>query len=188
MRKAMLGLFCLSVSIFIAGSALADDVYYAKCNIKVLKDNSITWVNWQAAPHSIPVGTKLKVTRSGQEAVFIREDTGGKYDVDLGADGDVYLEKFVSKKPVNIGKFPQDVQSGIRKGIAKVGMTKEQVYVAMGAPAKILSGSTERMTLGEIMKSDNWFYARMRFGKKIGVEFNEKTGRVIRTEGIWGKN
>jgi hypothetical protein len=188
MRKAMIVLICLSVSVLIASSALADGVYYAKCNIKVLKDNSITWVNWQAAPHSIPVGTKLKVTRSGQEAVFIREDTGEKYDVDLGADGDVYLEKFVSRKPVNISKFPKDVQSSIRKGIAKVGMNKEQVFMAMGAPAKVSSGSTERMTLGEIMQSDLWLYARMRFGKKIGVEFNEKTGKVIRTEGIWGKN
>ncbi len=58
--------------------------------------------------------------------------------LDLGADGDVYLEEFVTEEPVNIGKFPKDVQSKINKGIAKVGMTKEQVYLAMGAPVHSL--------------------------------------------------
>jgi hypothetical protein len=188
MRKAVTVLICLIVSFFIAGFALADGAYYAKCNIKVLKDNSITWVNWQAAPYSIPVGTKLKVTRSGDTAVFVREDNGDSYQVDLGAVGDIYLEKFVTKKTVRISKFPKDVQSNIRKGIAKVGMTKEQVYIAMGAPSTLSSGRTAGMTLEEIMRFDKWIYSRQRFGKNIGVEFDAKSGKVIRTEGIWGKD
>ena len=67
-------------------------------------------------------------------------------------------------------------------------MTKEQAYIAMGAPSTLSSGRTERMTLEEIMKSDNWIYSRRRFGKNIGVEFDVNTGKVMRTEGIWDKD
>jgi hypothetical protein len=67
-------------------------------------------------------------------------------------------------------------------------MTKEQVYIAMGAPSTLSSDRTERMTLEDIMKSANWRYSRRRFGKNIGVESDAKTGKVARTEGIWGKD
>ncbi|HMK56895.1 MAG TPA: hypothetical protein VK448_09695 [Dissulfurispiraceae bacterium] len=188
MKKVFAVSLCLIMFMLAVGQACADDAYYARCNIKVVKGNHITWVNWQAAPYTIPVGTKLKVTRNGDTATFVREDNGESYKVDLGADGDAYLEKFVSTKPINISKFPKDVQSNINKGIAKVGMTKEQVFIAMGAPSTLLSGRTEKMALEEIMKSDNWIYSRRRFGKNIGIEFDPKTGKVTRTEGIWGKD
>ncbi|MGO9614610.1 MAG: hypothetical protein ACLPX5_16465 [Dissulfurispiraceae bacterium] len=188
MKRVLIALLCPFLSLIIVGAAFADDTYYARCNIKVLKGNAITWVNWQAAPYTIPVGTKLKVTRSGSKATFVREDNGESYKVDLGADGDAYLEKFVTRKPVDTSKFAKDVQSDINKGIAKAGMTKEQVYIAMGAPSTLSSGRTERMAIEEIMKSDKWIYSRRRFGKNIGVEFDSTTGKVIRTEGIWGKD
>ena len=188
MKRAAIVSFCLIISFFIASTIFAEDTYYARSNIKVLKGNNITWVNWQASPYTIPAGTKLRVTRSGERATFVREDDGEIYKVDLGADGDAYLEKFVTKKSVNIGKFPKDVQASINKGVAKVGMTKEQVYLAMGAPSTLSSGRTERMTFEEIVKSDNWIYSRRRFGKNIGVEFDATTGKVTRTEGIWGKD
>jgi hypothetical protein len=187
-KKALIVSACIGISFLFASFALADDTYYARCNLKVLKGNNITWVNWQSAPYSIPVGTKLKVTGNGRETVFIREDNGERYQVDLGADSDIALNKFVTKKPVRTGKFPKDVQAGISRGFAKVGMTREQAYMAMCAPSTVSSGRTDRMTLEEIMKYDNWIYSRRRFGKNIGVEFNAATGRVIKTEGIWGKN
>ncbi|HTZ17340.1 MAG TPA: hypothetical protein VMB78_02760 [Dissulfurispiraceae bacterium] len=188
MKKTLIVTICLMFSFFMAGSAVADDTYYARCNIKVLKGNNITWINWQAAPYTIPAGTKLKVLRNGYMATFTREDNGESYNVDLGANGDAYLEKFVTRKPVNLNRFTDDVKSSISKGIAKIGMTKEQVYIAMGAPSTLSAGRTEKMTLEEIMKADRWIYSRRRFGKNIGVEFDPSTGKVTRTEGIWGKD
>ena len=107
MKRALIISLWLIISFFIASVVFADDTYYARCNIKVLKGNQISWVNWQAAPHTIPAGTKLKVTRSGKKATFVREDNGKNYKVDLGADGDVYLDKFVTKKPVNIRQISE---------------------------------------------------------------------------------
>jgi len=164
-----------------------EDIYYARCNLKVIKGNYITWVNWQSTPTFIPAGTKLKVTKAGDKATLVREDTGSSYTLDIGSDGDVFLEKFVSKKPVNIKKFPADVQANIRGAVAKIGMTKEQVYIAMGPPNEVSNAKTNTMTYENIMGSELWIYARRRFGKNIGVAFDPGTGRVNRTEGIWGK-
>jgi hypothetical protein len=44
------------------------------------------------------------------------------------------------------------------------------------------------MTYENIMAGDLWVYARRRFGKNIGVAFDPTTGKVNRTEGIWGKD
>ncbi|UJS17630.1 MAG: hypothetical protein L3J17_00865 [Candidatus Jettenia sp.] len=161
------------------------DIYYARCNLKVIKGNRITWVNWQSTPVFIPVGTKLKVVKSGDTASVINVETGSSYTLDIGGDGDALLEKFVTKKPIDINQFPADVQSNIRNTVARIGMTKEEVYIAMGPPTNVSSARTKTMTYEDIMDADLWVYARRRAGKSIGVAFDPGTGRVNRTEGIW---
>ncbi|WP_420266499.1 hypothetical protein [Candidatus Magnetominusculus dajiuhuensis] len=171
--------------LLLCGRGLAADAdYYARCNLKVLKGNKVTWLNWQASPTFIPAGTKLKVSKSGAKAT-LTDPAGEQYTLDIGSAGEKYLEKFVTQKPLNIDKYPKDVQEGIREAVARLDMTKEQVYVAMGPPVKLLSGDTETTTYEQIMGSNNWIYARRRMGKNIGVEFDPTTGKVIRTEGIW---
>jgi hypothetical protein len=162
-----------------------DDIYYARCNLKVIKGNHITWVNWQSTPTFIPVGTKLKVIKSGSTASIINVETGSSYTLDIGGDGETLLEKFVTKKPIDINQFSGDIQSNIRSTVARVGMTKEEVYIAMGPPTNVSSTRTNTMTYENIMSNDVWVYARRRFGKNIGVVFDPGTGRVNRTEGIW---
>ena len=172
---------------FVSAVYAQDDVFYARCNLKV-EGNEITWINWQAAPTFIPVGTKLRVTRTGSKASLVNVETKTTYTLDIGADGQTFLEKFVTKTPVDIGGFPADVQADIRNAVAKVGMTKEQVYIAMGPPTNLGKSRTNTMTYDNIMVGDLWVYARRRFGKDIGVAFDPATGKVNRTEGIWGKD
>lgn len=161
------------------------DIYYARCNLKVIKGNHITWVNWQSTPVFIPVGTKLKVVKSGSTASVTNVDTGSSYTLDIGGDGDALLEKFVTKRPVDMNQFPSDVQSNIRSTVARIGMTKEEVCIAMGPPTNVSSARTNTMAYENIMSADLWVYARRRFGKSIGVAFDLGPGRVNRTEGIW---
>jgi len=163
------------------------DIYYARCNLKVIKGNQITWVNWQSTPTFIPAGTQLKVVKSGSTASLVDAVTGTTYTLDVGAEGDAFLEKFITKKPVDIKNFPADIQIDIKNAVAKIGMTKEQVYIAMGPPATINNARTNTMTYENIMASNLWIYARRRFAKNIGVSFDSDTGKVNRTEGIWGK-
>jgi hypothetical protein len=160
---------------------------YARCNLKVLEGNEITWINWQAAPTFIPVGTKFLVTRTGSKASLVTVDTQTPYTLDIGAEGEGLLEKFVSTHPVDIGRFPEEIQDNIRKAVAKVGMTKEQVYIAMGPPTNVGKSRTRELRYEKILESDLWIYARRRLGKNIGVAFDPASGRVSRTEGIWGK-
>lgn len=187
MKKAFLSFSVFSILFLFTVLTYADDTYYARCNLKVIKGNQITWVNWQAAPTFIPAGTALKVTRTGKTATLVNEKTGTSYTLDIGADGDAFLEKFVTKKQVDISKFPAGIQADIKNAVAKVGMNKQQAYIAMGPPTKTQNSKTYNMTYEDIMKSDLWIYARRRFGKNIGVAFDPATGLVNRTEGIWGK-
>lgn len=181
----MLGAVSLA---FVSAGNAQDDVYYARCNLKVIDGKEITWINWQAAPTFVPVGTKLQVTRKKDTATLVDPNTKTTYTLDIGADGDVYLEKFVTKHPVDIAQFSGEVQANIRQAVAKVGMTKEQVYIAMGPPTNVGKERTNKMTYDQIMASNLWVYARRRFGKNIGVAFDPATGLVNRTEGIWGKD
>jgi hypothetical protein len=169
---------------FAAGAWAADEIYYARCNLKVLDGNQITWVNWQAATNFIPVNTKLKVTRNGSKATLVNAESGSSYTLDIGADGEPFLEKFVVKTPVNMKGFSAEVQAAIKDTIARVGMTKEQVYIAMGPPSNLGRDQTINKTYKEIMSSDLWVYLRRRFSKNIGVGF-DSAGKVNRTEGIW---
>lgn len=100
---------CSALLLFAAVGYSDDDIYYARCNLKVLKGNEITWVNWQSSPTFIPAGTKLKVTKTGSNASLINAETGASYTLDIGADGDMFLAKFVTKKPVDISTFPPNV-------------------------------------------------------------------------------
>jgi len=188
MRRVFYFLVALCISQFLAVSTgNCEDIYYARCNLKVIKGNQITWVNWQSTPTFIPVNTKLRVAKSGSTASLTDVATGTSYTLDIGADVDAFLEKFVTKKPVDVSRFSPDVQANIRNTVAKVGMTKEQVYIAMGPPVTVKETRTNTMTYENIMGADLWVYARRRFGKNIGVAFDPGTGIVNRTEGIWGK-
>jgi hypothetical protein len=175
---------CAETQKTVQNTQAAKQTYYARCNLKVIKGNYITWVNWQSTPIFIPVGTEFTVERNGSKATLHDLKQGKEYRLDIGADGDVYLGKFVSKKQVNIKEYPTEIQANIRNTVARIGMTKEQVYIAMGPPAWA-GEKTHKMTYDEIMAANLWVYKRMRFGKNIGVAFDYETAKVNRTEGIW---
>ncbi len=186
MKKAYL-LLCLIMVFATTSIALSEEAvtYFARCNLKVLKGSYITWLNWQSSPTFIPVGAELKVTLTGSVATLIDTEKNITYTLDLGASGKEFLEKFVSRGKIDLKNFPEDIQRNIKQAVARIGMSKEEVYIAMGPPAKVSTGYTNKMTYEEIMKHDLWVYARRRFGKNIGVSFDPSNGKVNRTEGIW---
>ena len=185
MRRGLAVLTLAGIALLTLSSAglCEDDIYYARCNLKVLKD-TVSWLNWQASPSLIPAGTKLKLAKAGDGGTLTNPETGATYRLDAGAAGDQYIEKFVSKKAVNLKSHPEDVQAYIRSGMVKVGMTKAQVYLALGPPVTVGGAKTNTMTYEDIMNGTLWVYARKRMSKNIGVAFDPVTGKVSRTEGI----
>lgn len=161
------------------------DIYYARCNLKVLGGSHITWINWQATPVFILVGTPLKVSIQGSKATLTDMKKNITYKLDIGAKGQQFLEKFVSKEKIDLKSFSENSWTNIKLAVARIGMTKEEVYIAMGPPMKVSIGDTRKMTYEEIMKYDLWIYARRRLSKNIGVSFDPVNGKVNRTEGIW---
>ena len=182
-RLSVVSLFFLGLSF---GASHGATIYYARCNLKVLNGTEINWVNWQAAPTYIPVGTPLRVTIKGRNTASLRDEKKDReYVLDMGGKGELYLSKFLTEKPVDFSNISGDVLANIKKGVARNGMTKQEVYMAMGPPVKLPVGDTQKMGYEEIMKYDLWIYARRRFSKQIGIAFDPETGRVNRTEGIW---
>ena len=186
MRIKALVVLVLIIGFGAAGTARSEEgIYYARCNLKVLKGTYITWVNWQAAPQFLPVNTRFKVGGSGQKVTLTDTKTGKSYTLDTGNQDPRFLEKFLSRRPVNLKAFSKDVRDNITKAVARMDMTRAQVYIAMGPPFWADGATTEGSTYEDILKTNLWVYKRRRFGKNIGVEFESRGGTVIRTEGIW---
>ncbi len=160
-------------------------ICYARCNLKVLKGKQITWVNWQAAPSFIPINTELRVNKYGNRATLTITKTGKEYALDIGGKQNFLINKFISEVPIDLSNISDEINKNIKRGVARLGMTKHQVYYAMGPPTWIPDGKTYQTSYDEIMTADLWVYARRKFGKKIGVQFNPVDGEVIETEGIW---
>ncbi len=185
-KLLLLSISFISLFMIFSSAYSEDDFYYARSNLKVIKGNKITWVNWQSTRTLVHVGTKLKVVKNGKKATLENVETGKSYTLDIGNSDAIFLEKFVSKKQVSIDHYPEDIQRNIKKTTAKIGMTKEQVYISMGPPSWA-GDKTHSMTYEQIMAEDLWVHKRKRFGKNIGVSFDPISGKVDRTEGIWGK-
>jgi len=162
-----------------------EGIYYTRCNLKVLKGSYISWVNWQSAKEYLQVGTKVQVKSEKNKISLFDVNAKRNYVLDMGQAGNSFLDKFVTKRPVDINRFPKEIQANVNGAVARVGMTKEQVYIAMGPPAWITSGNTNTKTYENILATNLWLYKRRRFGKNIGIEFDSATGQAVRTEGIW---
>ena len=99
MKKAMLSFSVVCLVLLGASTAgiCQDGTYYARCNLKVLKGNQVTWVNWQAAPSFIPVGTKLMVGDTlatgpgGSLGAILRDNS----TMSLGPASSLVIRKFL---------------------------------------------------------------------------------------------
>ncbi len=187
MRKILFASLIVFLAVlFTPAQGLSSETYFARCNLKVVKGSLISWVNWQSTLDIIPVGRKLEVSYNGGKKAQLRDPkTNKEYTLILGASGEQYLKKFVLKRRTSIKNFPSSVKKEIKDALANTGMTKKQVYIAMGPPANADGRNTNLMTYGDIMKTNLWVYKRRRFGKNIGVQFNADNNKVSRTEGIW---
>ena len=199
MKKLILAATIAAVFLgFAAPGNSADEelTYYARCNIRVF-DGAIWWENWLASDTFIPAGTRLGVSlykdygfgdssEPVSAAFIIDKRTGKKYSLKSGAQKSNFIEKNLSKEPVEAGPAFADT---IKKEEVAVGMSKEQVYAAMCLPPYVLgsySGTkgyigvtkTDKSGFGDIMAANYWVYLRKKLGKRLIIEFDEASGSV----------
>jgi hypothetical protein len=166
---------------------------YTQCHLKLAKPGYATWVNWVKSPTFIPYGTAVRLENfSFTRASFTRLDTQETILLDFGSANShsqalELLHKFIDTAPPSLN--PGAFQAAIDRKTAKIGMTKEQVYVSLGPPAYMDSTKTLSADKRTIFTSNLWIYERASTAfvkhKRIGVAFNSSTGLVERTEGIW---
>ncbi|MBI5409840.1 MAG: hypothetical protein HZA14_10785 [Nitrospirae bacterium] len=174
-----------------AGSAYAieletDKEYYVRTALHAVRGDEIYWTNFTDTAKSILIkaGEKVKITSiSGH---LIKFDLNGKtYNfafTEKGSTGDKEIYgKFFTTEDINkkTEKYPEDIQSKIRRGIADKGMSKEQVLLAVGCPAVIDKQKTFTLILKDIMSSDKWIYYFNRFNRWQAVFKDDKLVEIL---------
>lgn len=133
-------------------------------------------VNYQQ-PGLIPVCSKVNLIDANKKALkFNVVDSGRQYMYYLHRSlpepftqhlGQIFGKQCPQDKIARMSRLDRE---GIKAGIAKVGMTKEAVVIAMGPPPAHVTRSLE---------SDDWTYWQNRW-VKMRVEFeNGKVARVV---------
>lgn len=134
-------------------------------------------VNYQQ-PGLIPVCTKIKITKMSRKAIRfeIPERSDRKYEYlhykKLPESLDEHAAQIFGKTcPKDaIAKMSKVDQEGIKEGVAKVGMTKAGIVIAMGPPP---SHATYSQDL------DEWMYWQHKFAR-LRVDFsNGKVSEVV---------
>lgn len=158
-----------STSVFAEGSDdLLGKKLYTQVNMHSLKGKSITWVNYQV-DSLIPVNSEVVVeTIKGGGVIFTVTKTGERLKLKnkerrSGLDGYAWAKKHFAPKKRSLKRFNKLEKEGIRTGMAKIGMSKDAILVALGYPPAHKTPS---------LKGDYWLFWRNRW-RKIGVTFTK---------------
>lgn len=121
-----------------AGAQSVGENRFACCNLRHEK----SWMSDRPilARPFVPVGTRVKIVDFGRNRVHVEIEgkrfTAGIEHGDFGGTRETFANTlFVSHDPlVRLATFEPAVQSAIRAGRIRLGMTREQVVMALGHP------------------------------------------------------
>lgn len=160
---------------------------YTRANVRHLPGNLVTWENWQSTVLMIPPGTKVTIPDT---KFFVVDATGARYQTNFLGNPAV-LDKFFAAEPPDVSAS-DETRAAIERGAPKVGMTKAEIFMALGPPTLTLDPVTgtwlwsNRTNLNQMMASDYWSWVRRKFSKKLGVYF-DKQGVAYRVEGAFSQ-
>jgi len=146
-----------------AGAAAAPSQLsgYTCCNLHYEND-WISDANWSAMP-MIPAGASIRVNDYGRNRVHVEID-GRKMRLGLDYGRQEPLEQWARKLIVQddprrkIADWPAPVRDAVRAGKVAIGMSKEQVIVAIGYPPMHQTPS---------LQSPQWKYWHTGFGSYL---------------------
>lgn len=185
MRKLLLAVLLLLLTVS-AGFALeleAGKDYFVRTALHAVRGDEIYWVNYTDTAKTIliPSGDKVTITEIDEHIIKL-EHQGKSYNFAFTekrnkGTGELYAKFFTADDVASkIRKYPEDIRSKIKRGIAEKGMTKEQLLFAVGCPAVVDGQKTFNLSLKEIMSSDKWIYYFNRFNRWQAVF---KDGRLV---------
>ena len=138
------------------------------CNMRT--DGSwISEINYESAPRVIPAGTPVEITGYGRYRVHTlmngeRQDLGNDYsrEVDMGTFAHRYVVPYNPQRRLRAA--PPAVQQAVRASRVRIGMTRDQVAMALGYP---IANETPRLD------SQVWKYWRSS-SEEFHVIFNQR--------------
>jgi hypothetical protein len=147
-------LILMSAALFIMHSAHAETKPegYLCCNMR--SDGSwISDINYiEVGKKIIPAGTPLKVTGHGRQRVYVtilggKQALGNDYSRNL--DLDTFAARYVvSEDPAaKLAAYPDNIRAAITSARLTPGMTREQVFMAVGYPVSSENPSLAAPTL-----------------------------------------
>ncbi len=173
MKKLGLLFLAVVVSFSISGAAFAEnlkkgDVVYAKYSMRG-KGKELFWHNMSSMPVVLPAGAEVTIVAIGPEKVVL-ENADKK--LQLLANTVQWDKYFVmNKNDVKVADATE----------AKEGMSKEEVYSALGCPSYTGYGVKSYFkSMQDVMASDTWYYNATT--KAIGVLVKFENGKVKSAE------
>lgn len=153
-----------------ASGAQAQDTFngWLCCNMRT--DGSwISDINYESATRIIPAGTPVQITGYGRYRVHTlmngeQQDLGNDYsrDLDMGTFAHRYVLPYNPAR--RLRQAPPAVQQAVRASRVRVGMTREQVLMALGYP---IASETPRL------EDRVWKYWRSH-SERFDVVFNAR--------------
>ena len=172
----------LTLAVSCARTQAADQLSgYLCCNMRT-DGSRITDINYdESGKHLVPAGSRIAVTGYGHHRVKVTLENRSQiisndYSRDLSMK-DFAQRYVVANDPnVEIGSYSQKVQNAIHQARVMIGMSREQVLMALGYPV-----SSENPNLAD--KTWNywlftWLAFKVRFddaGRVIGVDSDSQT-------------
>jgi hypothetical protein len=154
---------------------------YLCCNMRT-DGSRITDINYdESGKHLVPAGSRIAVTGYGHHRVKVTLENRSQiisndYSRDLSME--VFAKRYVvaDDPNVEIGSYPPKVQNAIHQAHVMIGMSREQVLMALGYPV-----SSENPNLAD--KTWNywlftWLAFKVRFddaGRLVGVDADSQT-------------
>jgi len=147
------------------------DRIYTLVNLHYDTNNKVSAVNYQS-PGLISLGSEVElISCSSKRLVFKVKSSGFEYYYDYHRKAaaepfDTHLRRYFGreKNSEKVDLLSEIDQEGIKRGQAKVGMSKQGVIYAMGYPPPHVTPDTQHF---------RWTYWKHRFDKMI-VEFDDQ--------------
>jgi hypothetical protein len=146
--------------------------YRTRVNLRVEDGVYLRSDNRLSARHSIPVGTKARIVRytarevdiDMQKVTYTMRPEGGTFDD--SAEGVVsFIDKYFAPagdSPIDGASDVSPLRIQVEAGQVVKGMTKEEVYAAIGPPHGIGESGSPALGLSRrrILDTDRWTYTR----------------------------
>ena len=168
-------------------SSLVGQTVYNRVGLRVLEKNVIWYMNYYHTGTLIPVGSECTINSISRGKIKFTVQGKGYKLVEWLIDGDAsnldqsFAKYFVKgKKEVGLDNVNPQFYDSVISGYDEVGMSKEEILMALGYPAYLgIRDPTTLHTREYILKQNDWYYMKSRFNRVLLIFRAGKLERMM---------